>query len=241
MSRRGCGCGCGTRRTQVRQVSKRRFDAMFCNPTLNHKSAESVRRVSKCASENFHAEKVRVGVCICAHLEDKHENPKVPAPKNLAKLRKIPVKKPKSLYHNSSGGSFALTIIKCTLMKLWSLMSAHWHACTLFSFACTWPGLTGRLGTVGSVNTLAKEVTTWTQLCDKRLARLVGLVGFATSHSQCCCVGDVIENCKLGLFQDASFAGDLQDSKSTLGDLLCILGSNVLDVKETNRCVSQQC
>ena len=31
--------------------------------------------------------------------------------------------------------------------------------------------------------------------------------------------------CRLGLFQDSDFAGDLEDSKSTSGGLFCIFGS----------------
>ena len=34
--------------------------------------------------------------------------------------------------------------------------------------------------------------------------------------------------CRLGLFQDSDFAGDLEDSKSTLGGVLCIFGSRTL-------------
>ena len=38
-------------------------------------------------------------------------------------------------------------------------------------------------------------------------------------------VGDHVDNCKLGVFhQDASFSGDLHDSRSTSGGVLCILG-----------------
>ena len=33
-------------------------------------------------------------------------------------------------------------------------------------------------------------------------------------------------NCRLGLFQDSDFAGDLEDSKSTSGGTLCIFGSH---------------
>ena len=32
--------------------------------------------------------------------------------------------------------------------------------------------------------------------------------------------------CRLGLFQDSDFAGDLEDSKSTSGGILCIFGSH---------------
>ena len=33
------------------------------------------------------------------------------------------------------------------------------------------------------------------------------------------------KQCRLGLFQDSDFAGDLEDSKSTSGGTLCIFGS----------------
>ena len=34
------------------------------------------------------------------------------------------------------------------------------------------------------------------------------------------------KQCRLGLFQDSDFAGDLEDSKSTFGGTLCIFGSH---------------
>ena len=34
------------------------------------------------------------------------------------------------------------------------------------------------------------------------------------------------KQCRLGLFQDADFAGDLEDSKSTSGGTLCVFGSH---------------
>ena len=40
------------------------------------------------------------------------------------------------------------------------------------------------------------------------------------------CVGDTAKQCRLGLFQDSDFAGDLEDSKSTSGRTLCIFGSH---------------
>ena len=39
-------------------------------------------------------------------------------------------------------------------------------------------------------------------------------------------VGDTGKQCKLGLFQDSDFAGDLEDSKSTSGGTLCVFGSH---------------
>ena len=34
------------------------------------------------------------------------------------------------------------------------------------------------------------------------------------------------QQCRLGLFQDSDFAGDLEDSTSTSGGILCIFGSH---------------
>ena len=35
------------------------------------------------------------------------------------------------------------------------------------------------------------------------------------------------KQCRLGLFQDSDFAGDLEDSKSTSGGILCVFGSHI--------------
>ena len=37
---------------------------------------------------------------------------------------------------------------------------------------------------------------------------------------------DTAKQCRLGLFQDFDFAGDLEDSKSTSGGALCVVGSH---------------
>ena len=37
---------------------------------------------------------------------------------------------------------------------------------------------------------------------------------------------DTAKQCRLGLFQDSDFAGDLEDSKSTSGGTFCIFGSH---------------
>ena len=39
-------------------------------------------------------------------------------------------------------------------------------------------------------------------------------------------MGNTAKQCRLGLFQDSDFAGDLEDSKSTSGETLCIFGSH---------------
>ena len=39
-------------------------------------------------------------------------------------------------------------------------------------------------------------------------------------------MGNTAKKCRLGLFQDSDFAGDLEDSKSTSGGTLCMFGSH---------------
>ena len=39
-----------------------------------------------------------------------------------------------------------------------------------------------------------------------------------------CFVGNTAQQCRVGLFQDSDFVGDLEDSESTSGGLLCIFG-----------------
>ena len=39
-------------------------------------------------------------------------------------------------------------------------------------------------------------------------------------------MGNTAKQCRLGLFQDSDFVGDLEDSKSTSGGTLCVLGSH---------------
>ena len=39
-------------------------------------------------------------------------------------------------------------------------------------------------------------------------------------------MGNTAKQCRMGLFQDSDFAGDLEDSKSTFGGTLCVFGSH---------------
>ena len=57
------------------------------------------------------------------------------------------------------------------------------------------------------------------------LARLISYIHHTCGCRQCCYVGNTAQQCKLGLLQDSDFAGDLEDTKSTSGGLLCIFGS----------------
>ena len=45
-------------------------------------------------------------------------------------------------------------------------------------------------------------------------------------YKQYCHLWNTSKQCRLGLFQDSDFAGDLEDSKSTSGGTLCIFGSH---------------
>ena len=78
-----------------------------------------------------------------------------------------------------------------------------------------------------SVNKLARAITKWTRACDKRLARLISYIHFTTSEYKQYVTGEIqLKHCRLGLFQDSDFAGDLEVSKSTSGGTLCTFGSH---------------
>ena len=76
------------------------------------------------------------------------------------------------------------------------------------------------------MNKLARSITKWTKACDKRLNRLISYIHHTSEYKQYCHVGNAAKQCRLGLFQDSDFAGDLEDSKSTSGGTLCIFGSH---------------
>ena len=84
----------------------------------------------------------------------------------------------------------------------------------------------GRPDILWSVNKLARSITKWTKACDKRLNRLISNIHHTREYKQYCHVGNTAKQCRLGLFQDSNFAGDLEDSKSTSGGTLCIFGSH---------------
>ena len=90
---------------------------------------------------------------------------------------------------------------------------------------CLFLARIGRLHILWSVNKLARALTKWTKDCDKRSALLIANIHHTCEHRQHCDVGNTAHQCRLGLFQDSDFAGDLEDSKSTSGRILCIFGS----------------
>ena len=74
-----------------------------------------------------------------------------------------------------------------------------------------------RTGFLFSVTSLAREVTTWTVNCDKRLHRLICYMHHHAVMEMQCWVGDDPKDCQLALFADASFAAWVGDGKSTFG------------------------
>ena len=99
------------------------------------------------------------------------------------------------------------------------------QVCSQIVLKCMYLARLGRLDILWSANKLAGAVTKWTQACDRRLARLVSYIHHTNDFQQYCHVGNTAQHCPLGLFQDSDLAGDLEDSKSTSGAVLCISGS----------------
>ena len=93
---------------------------------------------------------------------------------------------------------------------------------------CLYLARIGRPDILWSVNKLARSITKWTKACDKRLNRLSSHIHHTCEYKQYCYVGNTAKQCRLGLFQDSNFAGDLEDSKSTSGGTLCIFGSHTV-------------
>ena len=100
------------------------------------------------------------------------------------------------------------------------------NTCSQIVLKCLYLARIGRPDIPWSVNKLARSITKWTKACDKRLSRLISSIHHTCDYKQYCHVGNTAQRCRLGLFQDSDFAGDLEDSKSTWGGTLCIVGSH---------------
>ena len=98
--------------------------------------------------------------------------------------------------------------------------------CAQIVLVCVYLARPVRPDFLWSVNTLARSVTKWSKACDKRLLIFTNYINQTKNCRQSSHVGDQIEDRKLCCFQDASFAGDLRDSKSTSGGLLCVFGAH---------------
>ena len=100
------------------------------------------------------------------------------------------------------------------------------NTCSQIGLKCLYLARIGRPDDLWSVNKLARSITKWTKACDKRLNRLISYIHHTSEYKQYCHVGNTAKQCRLGLFQDSDFAGDLEDSKSTSGGTLCLFGSH---------------
>ena len=96
------------------------------------------------------------------------------------------------------------------------------QVCPQIVLKCKYLARIGRPDILRSVNKLARSITKWTKACGKRLNRLISYIHHTCEYRQYCHVGNTAKQCRLGLFQDSDFAGDLEDSKSTSGGTLCI-------------------
>ena len=109
------------------------------------------------------------------------------------------------------------------------------HVRSQIVLKCLYLARIGRHDIPWSVNKLARSITKWTKACDKRLSRLISYIHHTCDYKQYYHVGNTAKQCRLGLFQDSDFRGDLEDSKSTSGGIWCVFWksyvcSNQLDV-----------
>ena len=82
----------------------------------------------------------------------------------------------------------------------------------------------GRFDLLRPVTALGSRITTWTKLCDARLHRLVCYIKATVSLKMYGWIGDKRDKLELVLYCDADLAGDRNDSKSTSGVFMCLVG-----------------
>ena len=102
------------------------------------------------------------------------------------------------------------------------------NLCSQIVLKCLFLARTGRPDILWPLNKLARAVTKWIGACDRRLARLLSKSHQRSEFRQKCHEGKPAEQCRLGLFEDSDFAGDIDDSQSTSGRILCIFGGRTL-------------
>ena len=98
--------------------------------------------------------------------------------------------------------------------------------CSQIVLKCAYLARIERPDILWSVNKLARSITKWTKACAKRLNRLISYIHHTCEYRPFCHVGNTAKQCRLGLFQDSDFAGDLEYSKSISGGTLCIFGNH---------------
>ena len=107
-------------------------------------------------------------------------------------------------------------MLKNALSDTANWQTRKWSNCTKFQ-ALAWMIINSSRKNSNQLENCQRSVTRWTQACDRRLARLISYIHHTNDFRQYCHVGNTAQHCKLGLFQDSDFAGDLEDTKSTSG------------------------
>ena len=103
--------------------------------------------------------------------------------------------------------SMTITLKKKKLDQLESTV------CSQIVLKCQYLARIGRLDILLSVSKLGRAGTKWTEACDKRLGSLISYTHHTCDYRHYCYVGNTAQTCRLGLFLDSDFAGDLEDSK----------------------------
>ena len=78
--------------------------------------------------------------------------------------------------------------------------------CAQMVLKCLYLARIGRRDFSWSVNKLARAITKWTRVCDKRLARVISDMHHTSEFKQYCHVGNTAQQWRLGLFQDSGFS-----------------------------------
>ena len=127
-------------------------------------------------------------------------------------------------YKKTEQVSLAWTIINSRKRNLNQLETCLKYAHKLSKNACIWQELVS-LTFYGQSTNLLDQSPKWTQACNRRLARLISYTHHTRDYRQHRHVRNTAQHCRLGLFQDSDFGGDLEDSQSTSARILCIFGS----------------
>ena len=77
-----------------------------------------------------------------------------------------------------------------------------------------------------TVNALARQLTKWNRACDIRLKKMIGYMKGTREKMIVSYIGDPLDKCKLLQCSDASYASDIQDSKSVSGMYIALVGPN---------------
>ena len=72
------------------------------------------------------------------------------------------------------------------------------QVCSQIVLKCLYLAIIGRPNILWSVNKLARSITKWTRVCDKRLSRLISYIHHTCGYKQYCHVGNTAKQCRFG-------------------------------------------